>query len=51
MHSGMSFPVAPGETGAAVPPEVSTGTGARALGSGEVASRVAVGSVIAPIFG
>lgn len=43
MHSGMFLPVAPGDV---LPPEVSTGTGARALGSAVVAeSRVAAGSV------
>src|SRR5262245_55628439 len=42
MQSGRSLPVAPGD---ALPPEVSTGTGARALGSAVVvASRAAVGS-------
>jgi hypothetical protein len=48
MHSGMFLPVAPG--GAEEPPDVSTGTVARALGSAVVAaSRVAVGPVPTPI--
>jgi hypothetical protein len=45
MHSGMFLPVAPGT---ARPPELSIGTGARALGSAAVGSRVAAGSVMAP---
>jgi hypothetical protein len=46
MHSGMSLPLAP-IVGTALPPEVSTGTGARALGLAvAVASRVAVGSTM-----
>jgi hypothetical protein len=46
MHSGMSLPLAP-IVGTALPPELSTGTGVRALGLAvAVASRVAVGSTM-----
>jgi hypothetical protein len=45
------LPFAP-MVGIALPPDDSMGTGARAFGSAVVvASRVAVGSVVAPMFG
>ncbi len=50
MHSGMFLPTAPGETGAAVPPEDWTGSGVRALGSALVVLRW-FGSAVIVSFG